>query len=95
MSFVEQMAHIGSEVERALNWRAKQNEAFCQKALDRAFELVDLTLEKPGTYPRRRELARVREALADYFFGDNEYGSNEGLWKKYFLHFAFAARRNR
>jgi hypothetical protein len=28
LSFVEQMANIGSEVERALRWRAKKNKRF-------------------------------------------------------------------
>ena len=32
MPFLEQMANIGSEVERALNWRAKKNAAYSQKA---------------------------------------------------------------
>ncbi len=45
ISFPEQMAHIGSEVGRALNWRAKNNPSYCQKAMDRVLELVDPTLE--------------------------------------------------
>jgi hypothetical protein len=93
-SFLEQMANIGSEVGRALNWRAKNNNAFSQKALERSLELLDLTLENAGSYPRRRELARVREALVDFFWGSNEFHSTEALWKKYFLHFNFAARKN-
>ncbi len=44
-SFIEQMANIGSEVERALNWRAKKNAAYAQKAFERALELIDLTLD--------------------------------------------------
>ena len=71
--FLEQMAHIGSEVERALNWRAKNNPSYCQSAMDRALELVDLTLETATTYPRLKELARTREALVDYFFGSNQF----------------------
>ena len=93
MTFLEQMANIGSDVERALNWRAKNNEAFSQKALERALELLDLTLENAGSSSRLREVARVREALVDYFLGDNQYGSTEMLWKKYFFHFNFAVRK--
>ena len=29
--FLEQMANIGSEVSRALNWRAKNNEDYSQR----------------------------------------------------------------
>ncbi len=94
MSFLEQMANIGSDVERAINWRAKKNEAFSQKAFERALELLDLSLESAESYPRRRELARVRELWVDYFLGENQYATTDALWRKYFYHFTFAARRN-
>ena len=93
-SFVEQMANIGSEVERALNWQAKNNPAYCQKAVDRALELVDLSLEAAATFPRRKELARLREAVVDYFLDQNHFRSSPELWRGYFLHFNYAARRN-
>lgn len=92
--FVEQMANIGSEVERALNWRSKKNEAYSERAFERALELIDLTLDAHTDFPRLKEVARTREALVDYFCGANEWGSTERSWKKYFLAFTFAARRN-
>lgn len=94
MTLLEQMSNIGSEVERALHWKAKNNEPFCQKAVERALELLDLSLECTGEFPRLKELARVREALVDYFFGHNEYQSSEKSWRKYFLYFALALRKN-
>lgn len=94
LSFLEQMANIGSEIERALKWRAKHNADYCQKALERALELMDLTLDSVTNFPRLKELARLREAIVDYFFGTNQYGSNETLWKKYFAHFTYIARKN-
>ena len=94
LSFPEQMAHIGSEVERALNWRAKNNEVYFQKAFERTLELMDLTLETTKNFPHLKELARTREALVDYFFGDNEYQSTQALWRNYFLPFTVAVRRN-
>lgn len=93
-SLTVQMANIGSEVERALNWRAKKNEAYSQKAFERALELIDLTLEGTRDFARLKEVTRVREALADYFCGENRYLSTEASWRKYFLHFALAARKN-
>ena len=95
MSFVEQMANIGSEVERALNWKIKKNDAYFQKASDRAFELIDLTLGSTKKPSCLKEVARVREALADYFFGTNQFGSTETSWRKYFSGFTYAARKNR
>jgi hypothetical protein len=94
MSFVEQMANIGSEVERALDWNAKNNAAYGQKAFERALELIDLTLADARNHRRFRELARVREAIVDYFFGDNQFLSSVSSWRKYFLCFSYAARRN-
>jgi len=94
LSFIEQMANIGSEVERALNWRAKQNSDYSQKAFGRALELIDLTLANAKGFSRLKELARVREVLVDYFSGTNEFKSNDASWKKYFLSFTYAARKN-
>lgn len=94
MSFTEQMANIGSEVERALNWRAKRNADYSQKAYERALELTDLTLGSIKEPPRLKEVARIREALVDYFSGTNEFASTDDAWKKYFLGFTYAARRN-
>ena len=93
-SVLEQMANIGSEVERALNWKTKQNAAYSQKAFERALELLDLTLDSTKDPARLKEVARVREVLVDYFFGTNQFMSTEESWKKYFFHFAYAARRN-
>ena len=95
MPFVEQMANIGSEVERALNWKAKNQPSYFQKAADRALELTDLTLQETSTYPRRRELSRVREAMTDYFFGSNQFSATDQSWRKYFAVFSFAARKDR
>ena len=95
LTFMEQMANIGSEVERALNWRAKRNTAYSQKAFERALELIDLSLDSVVNLTRLKELARAREALVDYFFGKNEFSSTDASWRKYFLHFTYAARKNR
>ncbi len=94
LSFIEQMANIGSEVERALNWRIKNNVPYSQKAFERALELLDLTLESITTVSRIKELTRLREALVDYFFGINEFISTEISWRKYFSCFTYAARKH-
>jgi hypothetical protein len=95
MPLVEQMANIGSEISRALNWKNKENEDYSRKAAIRALELIDLSLECRGSFPRLREMARMREAVVDYFFGENEFGSTESLWRSYFDHFNYAAQRSR
>jgi len=95
VSFVEQMAHIGSEVERAIAWKQKGNASYSQMAFDRALELLDLTLSQRLPPPALREVARVRELLVDWFVGENSYGSSDIVWQKYFRAFTFAARSTR
>jgi len=92
LSFYDQMANIGSEVFRAMSWRPK-NAEYSRLALERALELLDLTLEtSAGSPPRLKELTRLREVLADYFFFDNAYGSDDARWRSYFNAFNHAAR---
>ena len=94
LSFCEQMANIGSEVERAINWRAKGNAPYSQKAVDRALDLLDITLAAGVVSSHLKELARVREAVVDYFIGINQFASTDILWRNYFGHFTYAARKN-
>lgn len=94
MSLSEQMANIGSEVSRALNWEKKGKTVFCRNAALRALELVDLSLDARWSLPRFKEFARLREALVDYFFGSNGFSSSEALWRKYFDHFNYALRKS-
>lgn len=95
LSLVEQMANIGSEVERALSWRSKNNTDYAWKAFERSLELTDFTLDDPKNRARLREVARMREAWADFFAGANEFNSSDRGWKSYFHHFAYAARRDK
>lgn len=91
LSFLEQMANIGSEVERAILWQNK-NKKYSQLAFERALELLDLTIADPKNQRRLKELTRLREVLADYFAGSNKFLSSTKLWRSYFNPFNFAAR---
>ena len=88
---VVQLANIGSEVERALAWREKNNPEYSRRALDRALELLWLTIDDPRHRRRLAELTRLREVLLDYFLGDNLFGSTDRSWRKYFFGFGHAA----
>ncbi len=94
LSFLEKMANIGSEVGRALKWRAKHNTVYCEQASLRSLELMDLTLDSVKGFSRLKEVARLREAIVDDFFGSNQFMSTEKTWKRYFLSFTYAARKN-
>ncbi len=94
LAFFEQMANIGSEVERAIKWRNKGNVEYSQMAFYRALELLDLTIADEKNIRRLREIVRLREILADYFAFNNEYKSTDKSWQNYFYSFNFAARVN-
>ncbi|MFQ3676265.1 MAG: hypothetical protein SNJ64_06980 [Endomicrobiia bacterium] len=91
LTFFEQMANIGSEVVRAIKWKNK-NVVYSKLAIERALELLYLTIEDKKNISRLKELTRLYEVLVDYFYYDNEYGSTDILWEKYFFPFMYAAR---
>lgn len=93
-SLAEQMANIGAEIGRAINWR-KKNTKESQIFFERGLELLDLTIGDSKNRKRLKELLRVRETLSDYFCFDNIYGSSDEKWNNYFYAFNYAARINR
>jgi hypothetical protein len=92
LSFAEQMANIGSEIERTISWKKKGRTDIGGRAFERALELIDLTVADPKNRTRLRELLRVREAISDHFYFDNFYRSTPESWQRYFGSFLIAAR---
>lgn len=93
-SIFEQMANIGAEVGRAINWKKKKNPKMSLNAFYRALELIDLTIEDKKNKNSLKEILRMRELLGDYLIGKNIYHSNDEQWAKYFYPFNFAIRKN-
>lgn len=94
-SIFEQMANIGAEVGRAINWRKKKNDEMSRNAFYRSLELIDFTVEDKKNKNSLGELLRMREVLADYFIGNNIYKSSDKEWDRYFYYFNLAARKTR
>ncbi len=92
LPFAEQMANVGSEVERAISWKAKGRMDYSARAFERAVELLDLTIADNRNRKRLKELLRVREVLADFFLFDNIYQSSPESWQRYFRCFHMAVR---
>jgi hypothetical protein len=95
LPLVEQLAHVGSEIERTMRWRAQGNPDYARRASERALELLDLTIADAKHRSRLRELTRLREVLADCFWFDNRYGSTDASWHRYFHAFTHAAALSR
>lgn len=93
LSLVEQLANIGSEIERAVLWQ-KKNLEYSYTAVERALELLSLTLEdeKNKKFAKLKEIARLKELILDYFYNKNAYNTEETFWQKYFYPFYIAAR---
>lgn len=92
-SLVEQLAHIGSEVSRAIRAKGAGDRARMDGALDRALELFDLTIDDPRHHGARlREICRAREVVCDFVHGENVYQSTGESLDRYFLAYAGAAR---
>lgn len=98
LSLAEQMANIGSEFERVLSWRKKNQPNLSDKAFVRMHELFDLTVQDSRWKNHRlKELLRLRESINGELINssDNElYNSVKDL-QKYFLYFGILARQDK
>ena len=92
-SCMEQMGHIGSEISRAQIWQQKNDLGTRNRCIERAFDLIDLSLQDHKWQGRRKELCRFREVLADCYGDYHEYGITLQDLNQYCLEFAFACRR--
>jgi hypothetical protein len=91
LSLIEQLANIGTDLERYIRWRQKNNTTYSRAAFDRVLDLIDLTVSDPKNKKRLREILRTREALIDHFIYDNEYNTTLEQWQNYFYQFNYAA----
>ena len=94
-SLAFQLANVGSEVGRALKAKAKGCDFRENLALERALELLDLTIGDSRNTKQLSELCRLRECLCDFFVGENEWQSSRDLIDRYFLAFGYEAQMER
>lgn len=90
LPFLEQVANIGSEVERTIAWKEKGNDEYSDKAFIRSIELFNMTLSGSLTLPQLKEIARTREIWTDFIKYGNQYKSTKSQWRKYFLQLLYA-----
>jgi hypothetical protein len=96
LPLLEQLANVGSEVDRAFRAHAAGNATRFAGALARALELFDLTAaDARWRGARRRELLRCREEFCRVFFDASVDSRSAAGLSRYFLHFAAAANRHR
>lgn len=95
LPLVEQLANIGSEVNRTI--KARGDKARYDNAVVRCLELFDLTLSDPRWQKQKRlkEIARSRELFCDAAWGTMQYKTSLEDLNRYFYYFAYAARAHR
>jgi hypothetical protein len=90
MSLEEQLANVGSEVIRSINWK-ERNEEYSRMAAERALELLCFTIDDPKHRRRLRELTRLYEVLVNDLYGFDDYEPNLKGLESYFVAFTYAA----
>lgn len=83
-----QMGNIGSEVSRSLKWSTKGNKVRAAKAIDRALELFDFTIDANlKNRARLSEVLAARDEFCDYFFAGNSYHTDPAKMQRYYDEF--------
>lgn len=72
LSQEKQILNIAAEFSRAKNWLAKKQINEFLNCLNRAFELIDLSINDPSWRNKLNELLRLREILAKFYWQKNK-----------------------
>lgn len=93
MTLAQQLGNVGSDFERALRWKTKQQQGLFTSAAARTLELLDLTLADPRfSAHRRRELARLRDEVCKELFSEEITPATTRDLQRYFLAMATLAQ---
>jgi len=96
MTLAEQLGNIGSDYERALRWKTKNNQSLVDGALARTLEQIDLSLSDPRWVgARRREIARMRDEVCREILAEEMNMDSARQLQRYFMAFAVADRREK
>lgn len=91
MTIFEQLGNIFSELSRASNWGKKEDLVAKKNSLERALELINLTLDDKKNH-QLKEVARLQELVADNYSDNNQYKITLSDLCDYLLPFAIASR---
>lgn len=86
LSLAEQFGNIGSEISRAIKWKDRDLGIY-DRTIDRAFDLIDLTITDPRWKHRLKEITRFRELLGDAMFGGMQYQTSFEALERYSTQF--------
>ena len=72
------MLSIGSELSRIMHVAKSDSRIKC---LERAFELIDITVQDQSLGPKRKELLRLREMLGEMYSGHQDSGNLQQFYE--------------
>ena len=79
-----QLSNVGSEVNRAIRWKNRNDKQkaaiFCKKAI----EYLGIIRSDPKNIHRKEELNEAINELQDYFMGENIYQATEEVLMRYY-----------
>ncbi len=90
-SLSQQLGHVASEIARARHWEEEKDELSRNHALERALELIDLTVTDERFRKRLKEILRLREVVCDWYSGTGTYLVSPRELEEYCQTYAFKA----
>ncbi len=82
-SLGQQLGHVASEISRARHWGEKGDIKSRNNALERALDLIDLTIQDTRWRLRLREIVRLREVICDWLSGQKNYDVSLSVLEEY------------
>ena len=92
LSLAEKIGNIGSEFSRAKSAEQRNDWEKRQAALERALDLIDLSLAGDFVPAHRKELARLRSLSANCYINGDEFEVTLQQLEDYTFSFALLAR---
>ncbi len=93
MPLALQMLNIGSEISRANRWKSKGNQNQVERAVARALELIDLTIDAQRGKHSLKEFFLMKDVICDFYLGENIYNSTGELIQRDFDMFIPGAKK--
>lgn len=92
-SFEEQMGHIGSEYGRAESLNKKGDQENYKVSLERAIELIELTINDKRWETRLYEILKLKDVLVDLYEETRKYNVSAQYLENYFLSLALLIKK--
>lgn len=93
LSIYEQMANVGSEVQRLFTWQERGKPEMATRAAERAVDLVEKTMADQKNQRYRKELQKLKQLIVEFSGQSGEApNTRPATLKKYFLSYGLAVR---